>query len=141
IIDDFILFTGSYNWTLKAERLNFENVIYSEDKNLVQQYSGYFDHLKFESQQVLEVNQISFSNYEEDHLFIKNKENNKISKLRLDINKSSPDKYSEELEKYIIEAELLYREAKLEECLKFTKSKIIEFPEIPEFYMALTQCY
>lgn len=141
VIDDSILFTGSYNWTIKAERLNFENVIYSENKNLVQQYSSYFDHLKFESQQVFEVNQISFSNYEEDLFLDRNKENNKISKLRLETNKSIPVKYPEELEQYIIEAELLYREAKLEECIKFTTAKIIEFPDIPELYMALTQCY
>lgn len=141
VIDDAILFSGSYNWTLKAERLNFENVIYSEEKILVQQYQDYFDLLKFESQQVFEVNKISFSNYEEDAFLEKNRENKQISKLRLENNKSIPEKYSDELIKYIDKAEILYKEAKLEECLTFTKSKIIEYPEIPELYFVLTQCY
>ncbi len=142
LIDDRILISGSYNWTLKAERLNFENVIFSEDKKLVQQFQQYFDHLKFESQQVIEVNQISFSNYEEEgHFFGNDKESEKISNINLETNSSIAEKYSEELDQFIYEAELLYQNAKFEECVLYSKAKIIEYPEIPDFYMTLTQCY
>lgn len=45
IIDDEAIITGSYNWTIKARRLNRENVIEVCDPTIVQEYSKEFENL------------------------------------------------------------------------------------------------
>ena len=45
VIDDEIVITGSYNWTVKARRFNKENVLCISDKNIVNQYLQEFESL------------------------------------------------------------------------------------------------
>lgn len=142
IIDDKVVISGSYNWTVKAEKYNFENVIISEDKKLIQQFQTYFDNLKFESQQVSQINQISFSKYEEEVEPINKKDNtNSIAKFTFKPKSATDEKYPEELINIIDKAELLYLETKIKECVNFAKTKLLEYPETPELYLILTQCY
>lgn len=54
IIDNSILITGSYNWTYYAENRNWENVVFIEEKEIVDGYIAEFDkiinhHLKVET--------------------------------------------------------------------------------------------
>lgn len=46
IIDDIILFTGSYNWTYYAENKNYENIVKIENSTLIKQYIEEFEILK-----------------------------------------------------------------------------------------------
>lgn len=46
IIDESILITGSYNWTVKAATRNFENIIVFYDQALIQDYLNEFERLK-----------------------------------------------------------------------------------------------
>ncbi len=142
LIDDRIVISGSYNWTLKAEKLNFENVIISEDPKLIEQFQEYFDHLKFESHQIFQIDQISLSRYEENENFSNSEGKAEItSKASLRLAESTRDNYPEELNSSIDHAEILYREAKLKEGLEYTKAKLIEYPKTPELYLALAMCY
>lgn len=73
IIDDSILFTGSYNWTYYAENKNFENMVKFEDSNLIKQYIGEFELLRAEFDIVNEANKILLENLENSNFFsIKN---------------------------------------------------------------------
>ena len=45
IIDNEIVITGSYNWTVKARRFNKENILCINDKNIVSQYLEEFESL------------------------------------------------------------------------------------------------
>lgn len=46
IIDERLLITGSYNWTMAAEQRNYENVIISNELSLVKSYSKEFGNIK-----------------------------------------------------------------------------------------------
>lgn len=46
IIDDFIVVTGSYNWTYYAEHRNWENIILIDKKEIVLAYIREFDRIK-----------------------------------------------------------------------------------------------
>ncbi|WP_343626562.1 phospholipase D-like domain-containing protein [Flavobacterium lindanitolerans] len=45
IIDDEIVITGSYNWTVKARRFNKENILCIDEKNIINQYCEEFESL------------------------------------------------------------------------------------------------
>lgn len=45
IIDDQVVLTGSFNWTLTAEKKNCENLVVITDKDLALDYSKEFKHL------------------------------------------------------------------------------------------------
>lgn len=46
IFDNKILWTGSFNWTRSANQQNAENVLISDEKQLIQTYARYFETLK-----------------------------------------------------------------------------------------------
>ena len=69
IIDDSILFTGSYNWTYYAESRNFENIVKFEESNLIKQYIEEFELLREEFNLVNEANKILLENLENSNLF------------------------------------------------------------------------
>jgi phosphatidylserine/phosphatidylglycerophosphate/cardiolipin synthase-like enzyme len=50
IIDNAKVITGSYNWTIKARRYNKENVIYLEEKKIVDEFGIEFENLLKNSQ-------------------------------------------------------------------------------------------
>ena len=45
IIDDFITITGSYNWTIRADLENDENVIIIKSREIAKRYEGQFNKL------------------------------------------------------------------------------------------------
>lgn len=46
VIDDKIAITGSYNWTYYAETRNVENIIISDNPEIVNGYASEFQRLK-----------------------------------------------------------------------------------------------
>jgi PLD-like domain len=46
VIDRATVITGSYNWSYKAERQNFENIILTNDGNLAEQFIAEFHRIK-----------------------------------------------------------------------------------------------
>ena len=46
IIDEKLVITGSYNWTYYAERKNWENVIITDNTNVINRYKAEFDDIK-----------------------------------------------------------------------------------------------
>ncbi len=45
VIDDQVVLTGSFNWTISAEKKNAENLLVITDKDLAQKYTKQFKHL------------------------------------------------------------------------------------------------
>ena len=143
IIDDKILINGSYNWTLKAEKINFENIIISTDRKLVNDFSEYFEYLKLNTVKVTKVNKIDFkdySNFNEINSEVKLLENEILTK-EITLKSKKETEYSEEIENQIDKAELLYLSAKNEECIEFCKTILKNNPEIQELYTIMAKSY
>jgi len=45
IIDDKIIITGSYNWTMAAKNVNWENLLVISDTNIVSAYTAEFKYM------------------------------------------------------------------------------------------------
>lgn len=124
VIDDRILFTGSYNWTYYAENKNVENLVKFEDnQEIVDIYSKEFDLLVEDLELVNEANKISFEEFEIKNLFsIKNY-------LGLDLVyqgiEYSKIEYLEKAKKIIPDNQILLREIK-----SFKPLPVIEQPRI-----------
>ena len=63
IIDDRLLISGSYNWTLRAEFNNYENIIISNELNLISQFKFEFENLKRITDKLINITKTKFSNY------------------------------------------------------------------------------
>lgn len=55
IIDEKQLFTGSYNWTYFAENKNLENILFSDDPSVIEQFIKNFESIKLRGQNILNV--------------------------------------------------------------------------------------
>lgn len=70
IIDNKILFTGSYNWTYYAENKNFENVVkFENSKDLIKSFHEEFEKLITDLEIVNVANKISLEEFEIKNLF------------------------------------------------------------------------
>ncbi len=70
VIDNRILFTGSYNWTYYAENKNIENLVkFEENKELIDIYSKEFDLLIEDLELVSEAKKIAFEEFEIKNFF------------------------------------------------------------------------
>lgn len=142
IIDNRILITGSYNWTLRAEKLNLENIIISTDKQLINEFQSYFDYLLKNTSPVINIPKSTFNSFlskKEMELELQLEEN----KLDLDT-LIEPEKIIEnnpELKSEIDKADLLYLNAKHEECVQFCKKMIKKHPTAVEFHLILASSY
>lgn len=45
ILDDFLVLTGSFNWSFQAATKNFENIVVTDSKGLIKSYTNLFDKL------------------------------------------------------------------------------------------------
>ena len=136
IIDNKTLINGSYNWTIKAEMQNFENITISTDLGLVNEFVDYFNFLQKSTYKVTKINKIEFGNYLSD--------NEVETELNLLENYQSFEKvvvvektntiYTEDDLKFIDKVTLLHLDAKNEECVQLCKEKLAKNPHIQELY-------
>jgi tetratricopeptide (TPR) repeat protein len=136
IIDNKYLVNGSYNWTIKAEKSNFENVVLTDNLNLVSDFNLYFEFLQQNTNAISKVAVVkttqSISNEE------KEEELNLIEKVTLIAlpNKivTEETEYSEELNNELDKVELLYLNLKHQECISYANLMLKKYKDIPEFY-------
>ncbi|MGC4041970.1 MAG: phospholipase D-like domain-containing protein [Flavobacterium sp.] len=70
IIDNEILFTGSYNWTYYAENKNFENIVkFQGNKSLIELFQTEFENLVSQLEIVTIANTISLEEFEAQNIF------------------------------------------------------------------------
>lgn len=69
IIDENILMTGSYNWTLYAEALNWENLLLSDDKSIIKEYCEEFQRIVSDSKEISIYEPILLHELKETDLF------------------------------------------------------------------------
>lgn len=143
IIDDRILITGSYNWTLKAEKSNFENIIISTDEKLVDDFVNYFDYLKENLEIVYNISKLKLNEYiDKKELDIEVELIRNEKEINLEIEKSAINNiYDKDLNEMIDKAELLYLDSKLKESISFIELQLIKYRNIPDFYLILALCY
>jgi hypothetical protein len=63
LIDERLLISGSYNWTVSAEVNNHENAILSNELNLVSQFNAEFDSLKKATEQLTLISTAQLNSY------------------------------------------------------------------------------
>jgi len=88
IIDKSIIGTGSYNWTYSAENKNEENIILSNDKNIVNQYLFNFNELIMKSDCIDSFVEQIQSNKSKIENVIGEKDNHTYSGKRIEVNEN-----------------------------------------------------
>ena len=63
IIDNRVLITGSYNWTRGAERNNFENIILTTEKALIDKYVVAYEELLIKTKTITSFELTNFKDY------------------------------------------------------------------------------
>jgi tetratricopeptide (TPR) repeat protein len=143
LIDNRILITGSYNWTLKAEKSNYENIIISTDEKLVDDFINYFDFLKNSLETIYDISKIKLNEYidkKEIDIEIELIREEKNSDLKIE-KFEIKNIYDDELNKAIDKAHLLYLNGEINESIEFTNAQLKKYQNIPEFYERLACCY
>lgn len=143
IIDNRILITGSYNWTLKAEKSNYENIIISTDEKLVDDFVNYFQFLQNNLETVSSISKIKLNEYYEkkeldiEIELIRNEKDNDLKIEKSEIKNI----YDENLNNAIDKADLLYLNGELKKSIDFIEEQLKKYQNIPEFYQILALCY
>lgn len=68
IIDDIVI-TGSYNWTYYAEKLNYENIIISDDASIVNEYLEDFNGIRDKSIEVTDYKPLFLSDMAKEDMY------------------------------------------------------------------------
>ena len=136
IIDDRYLINGSYNWTLKAEKSNHENVVLTDNLNLVNDFKSYFEYLKTKTDAVAKVNLLKTSSTISE--IEKQAELELISKVEIikipAASNPVKEKHNKELTTALEKAELLYYSMKHEECIAFCKFILEKNTDVLDLY-------
>lgn len=142
VIDNRILINGSYNWTLRAEQFNFENIIITTDKELISDFTIYFNELKDKTNRIISVTKSTFQTYQsvKEMDFEIQLEKSPNSSL-VEIEHKEKMIYNDKINKILNEAELIYRNAEHLKCIEYCKKQIREFPEIPDFHLIIASSY
>ena len=140
LIDNRVLINGSYNWTMRAEKFNFENIIISTDKELINDFDDYFNELKEKTTRIESIPKVPFESYhsqeEIDLEFgLMEEEGDSLE----DFGQGDIVVYTDKIKRAIKKANLLYRSAEHLKCIEFCKDQIQLNPQIAEFYLILAQ--
>jgi hypothetical protein len=148
LIDDRLLITGSYNWTINAEQRNLENIIVSLDMNLVQTFEKEFLQLIEKTDEVKNIEKMEFKEYANDW-------GNDNSNLKLNLNHieaeasqngegdideednnidEEDDDIDEDIWNLYGEAEQLYFQAKYSDALNLTDSILQQISDFSLVY-------
>lgn len=142
IIDNRFLIQGSYNWTLKAEHHNFENIILSTDKQIIIQFNDYFEQLKTITEKLNKIDITSFKKYN-SQAEIDFEYELETTKDTYDLNNHHQEKelYTDDINTEIDNLDLLYNDMKHQECINKCKILIQKHPDIHEFNLILAKSY
>jgi tetratricopeptide (TPR) repeat protein len=145
VIDDRLVVTGTYSWTLRAEHYNFENIIVSNDKELINDYVDCFTNMTEKTTEITDVTTASFSantsQKEMDFEFQLEGAPQKIEIVAEVKPKVKAKKHSKEILEQIKKAELLYLTGKHKDCIEFCGIMLIENDQVEEIYILLAKSY
>lgn len=142
IIDSKVLITGSYNWTLKAEKDNYENVIVSVEPTLINEFEKYFEHLLRKTKRVRGIASIDLINH------LSQSESEIELKLLKEAVIKNEVKKTIEIKQFIaapIEvreyAENLYLDTKHQDCIKYCQEQLNEYSNDPHLLYSMASSY
>jgi len=145
VIDERLVVTGTYSWTLRAELYNFENIIVSNDKELINDYLDCFANVTENTTEITEVDKFSFSTVtsqaEIDFEFGLESIPQRIEIIADAQPKVKAKKHSKEILEQIKKAELLYISGKHQDCIEFCGIMLIENDQVEEVYILLAKAY
>ena len=146
LIDNEILITGSYNWTISAEIRNIENILLLDEKNLVHTFQKEFYNQWQKAEEVLSIIKTEFREHKNEFI-------NSNTDTEININTSENDsllegenKNNDGIQALYDRAEQLYREKKYLEALELAdKIKLIEveslYSEVIESRLLYSEVY
>ncbi|PZP46868.1 MAG: hypothetical protein DI598_11630 [Pseudopedobacter saltans] len=138
IIDEKIIISGSYNWTLGAEKNNFENVILSTDINLVSLYVNEFNRLSQLAEKLVSITDTTFNSY-----MSKTEKSREVELLTTvsslgdlidDAEIGNEESLGEEFELLLDDAELLYLQGKHQDSINLCKESLKKYPNSSDMY-------
>ncbi len=142
IIDSRVLINGSYNWTMRAEKYNLENVVLSTDKELIAAFEDYFREIVNATDQVVSIPDSTFhSYYSQDEVELELKLEDLDKESLPDVEQEKSVIHTDEINQAIDEADLLYRNAEHEKCIEFCKGMVKKYPVIADFHLLLAVSY
>ena len=145
VIDERLVVTGTYSWTLRAEHYNFENIIVSNDKELINDYLDCFSDISENTTEITDIATAKFSTVsskkEMDFEFGLEGRPQKIEIVADVKPKAKAKKHSKAILEQINKAELLYMTAKHKECIEFCGIMLIENAHVEEIHILLAKSY
>lgn len=140
IIDNRLLITGSYNWTLTAELRNFENIIVSTDRLLIESFSSEYRSLISKSQQLKIIELSRFKIYSSEHFQKEEAELIKESGDKTEEFTEEDDELPREVEELIALADIYYLHGKLSEALALCEQVLEAHPNVADAYEIIATC-
>ena len=145
IIDERLIVTGTYSWTLKAEHYNFDTIIVSNDKELINDYLDYFQEITDKTTEITDIAKATFSKSSSkkdlDFEFGLEGAPQKINIVAEVKPKKKAKKHTKAILEQIKNAELLYLAAKHKDCIEFCGILLVENPDLEEIQLLLAKSY
>lgn len=145
IIDDTLLITGSYNWTRSAEINNHENIIISNERNLINLFNAQFLELIAQTERLTSISSTTFKDYSsslvastEYHLITQ--VNAIQTKIENQIDGEQKAEISEEILIKLEKAEALYLNGKHENAIEVCNKIIAVRSDIADAYEIIANC-
>jgi tetratricopeptide (TPR) repeat protein len=145
IIDQRLLFTGSYNWTRNAEHNNLENVILSTEKLLTDQFLQAFEDLKGVTEKVTSFSTIELHDYASNQEWERETEVTISTEATQQIEVAEPSpvvfavpEISEDVKEIFERANLAYLTAKYANALQLSEKILETHPDIPDVWVLMS---
>jgi len=138
VIDRKLIISGSYNYTINAEKNNFENVIISTDISLINQFLNHFEELITQTELLISISETNFYEYpsnfdfQQAPIFITeevNIESKSDFETEISMKEAEPDEIDEDLEYKLNEAQLYYNNCKYSKAIKKCEEVIDIYPK------------
>ncbi|MFY7910946.1 MAG: phospholipase D-like domain-containing protein [Emticicia sp.] len=141
IIDNRLLISGSYNWTNNAEFNNHENVIISNELNLVSQFDTEFLELKKKTEKLVSISATTFNSYisnietqEELNLVTKVDDSSLNRHYKEEIKENQEYEIDEETKELFESANLQYLQGKHQKAIDICQNILTNYPNLADAY-------
>ena len=147
LIDDRLLITGSYNWTLSAEHRNIENIILTTDLKLIHAFEEEFFSLIEKTEKLISIKQTEFNEYQND--FGKEDTNIVINVQAVPSNENTMIieanveniEVSDEIWDLYYKAQQFYFQAKYTDAITLSEEIIVKMPRFSDVYELMSRIF
>ena len=145
IIDERILITGSYNWTKVAEVRNYENIIISTERALIDTFILEFARLKNKCYLVIDLNSMKFKEYvsaierKAEYLLVETTQSLQNGSTIADEVSLPHEEITIAIQELIDKATTLYHQQDYENAFTLCNKISCKMPNIPDVYVLMAK--